>query len=688
MRRIAEGLAGALILIAPFHQGGRDPLGLLLVQTIAIAWTAVTLIDAVGRGGPLPPCGVRRISCGAALAALLLAGIAALRAAYPLAAALGLLDIGLAILLFLAAMTAAPGGQASRLRDLLIASGVLQAILAALRYPHGGPAAAAAAFQNPNHLAAFLNLGALVALVAAVEAMTKGRRRRAAIVAAAAVLQAAMGALLASRGAWVGLAAGGVVWILGRWREWTGRRRLLAGAALALALAGGGLFLARRFGGVEDPYRYTRLRIWRASLGLIADRPLLGFGPGMFRHISPHRTFPLLQEPVRYDRRFHAAHSLPLTLAAENGVPAALLLGVAALVAVALLLERRGAATDGAAAGIGVALVALLAQGLFDDLQERPALVLIPALLAGICLAVRGTPDAGGRPDGMPPPPASGWNRRRAAIGGVIALLALQLIGGGVLLPYLAYRAATRARRLGGAGLALMQRAARLNPWQPEYRQALAMAALQSGSVDAPAYARSAGRLQQARRLDPTDYRYPLLLARLEDRFAARLFDDRSAPGRAAVLYREAARLADPDPRPLLELAGHLDHFGQQEEALGALGRALQLEPNFIGAEVLRCDILLRLGRTEEARRALQQVRQAGERLRGYRPASSYAAEIVADRPLERQRLEQALQPIGRAAASFPPRPAPAPPGTVDGRSGSVRQNVDKAPGEHYIGPS
>jgi len=170
-----------------------------------------------------------------------------------------------------------------------------------------------------------------------------------------------------------------------------------------------------------------------------------------------------------------------------------------------------------------------------------------------------------------------------------------------------------------------MVRAAALNPLHPDFRNDLAMAILNSGPLTPQGYARAATELLAARRLKPIDYRFPLHLARLEARFAARLFDDTKARERAAALYREAVRLAPLDPRPRLELAGHLIDMRLPGEALREAQQALVLEPSFVRARVLEASILLDMGRRSEARISLQKAEATLLALAAYVPDSSYA---------------------------------------------------------------
>ena len=222
-------------------------------------------------------------------------------------------------------------------------------------------------------------------------------------------------------------------------------------------------------------------------------------------------------------------------------------------------------------------------------------------------------------------------------------LLALYTWVAGVALPYLADHEASAGRRLGREGVARMKRAVRLNPYHPEYQHDLAMAALNSGPLDAERYAEAADRLRRARLLKPADYRFPLLLARLEDRFAADLFDEEGASRRASRRYAEAARLAPLDPRPALEQASNLASLGQVEEALAVAVAALRIEPHFRRARLMETGLLLRLGRLDQAAGAWRSLQQTDAALRGYRAENSYAADLIRNAPEERRRVLAAL---------------------------------------------
>ncbi len=658
--RILTATMVAIVLLAPFHEGGRAPVGLLILHTLAILYTLGRIV--AGRSPRSRPAAgldplTQMAACGGL--ALFVAGCSALRAAYPLAAALGAWDLVVPYGVFVVSGLGPVGhrDELIHLRAAIVGSTSLQAAMALVRYRQGGAAAAGSTFLNRNHLAAFLLLGFFLCLTAA---FAPGTRRARFLWGAAAAVNLAGITLLESRGAFLALIT--VLLVFGVGRLGAGSRRVRYGTVFLVIVCGLLAFvvLKDRFGRADDPYRYDRLSIWSASWRLLAEHPFLGHGPGMFPHVAARHYFRVGSGPVFYGRTFSGAHSAYLTLAAEIGLPAALGLAAAALALVVLLLRQGDGTEIGAAlAGSGLGLLALLVQAGVEDLQERPALTMIPALLAGVALgairlgaggAATGAVQAIEARSGSPSPEVvrrrrSGWT---LALAGTAAIY-LELIA--VLLPYLADRAARTALGLGRAGLSGMERAAALDPLQPEYRHDLAMAILNSGPLTPDGFADVETDLLEAFRLKPIDYRFPLLLGRLTARFAPSLFGDRSAPQRAVALYGEAVRLAPLNPLPGLELSGQLLELKRLDEALAAVRGALRLEPNFLRARTLEASILLESGRKDEARASLASAEAIHSALAGYTPDSSYAREIVLDAKAERDRLAARLGAKGDSAA-------------------------------------
>lgn len=119
-------------------------------------------------------------------------------------------------------------------------------------------------------------------------------------------------------------------------------------ALLPLSSAGGATSRLASSGG--DSSLGSRVEMWRAGAAAVADRPVLGHGPGRFRAATlPHRSraAAVAEGPDRY---FADAHNLVVEYATSTGV-----LGLAALVAWVGLALRRG---RGPWAVLAVALLA------------------------------------------------------------------------------------------------------------------------------------------------------------------------------------------------------------------------------------------------------------------------------------------------------------------------------------------
>jgi O-antigen ligase len=125
-------------------------------------------------------------------------------------------------------------------------------------------------------------------------------------------------ALTYSRNAWLGLAAGVLALVL------TARRILPIVAILAAALAVAAVTVpgqvAERVQSIvnlEDQTLRDRVAMWRAGLGMIADHPLLGVGPGEVRAWYQHYRRP---EAIRPSTGH--LHNSAIHIAAERGLPA------------------------------------------------------------------------------------------------------------------------------------------------------------------------------------------------------------------------------------------------------------------------------------------------------------------------------------------------------------------------------
>jgi putative inorganic carbon (hco3(-)) transporter len=254
---------------------------------------------------------------------------------------------------------------------------------------------AAGLFADPNELGSFSSMMMLASLGIAL-----GTRRvigRIGATVATATLAAAL-VLSLSRGAWLGAAAGFVVLLV----TIGSARRVLFLVSIPIVVAAAGYAIAnpsspaiqivversRTLTDFDQPYD-KRSDVWVEALQLIGDDPLTGQGPGNFADASRKSAssggFVYLSH----------AHNLVLNVAAEIGIPGALLLvGLIVAVAVAARLVLRWARASGRitdlalAAGISAALVASLVQGLTNYFLGNPIIDATTWILVGAILAL------------------------------------------------------------------------------------------------------------------------------------------------------------------------------------------------------------------------------------------------------------------------------------------------------------
>lgn len=111
---------------------------------------------------------------------------------------------------------------------------------------------------------------------------------------------------------------------LGKHRRWLWIACAAAAGAALLQLTGGLVFGRIASSGLVDE---SRLGAYRGALAIIRDYPLFGVGLGNFETIFPYYRPAELGSQGIWDR----AHSLPLEIAVDLGLPAAVLIGLCAL---------------------------------------------------------------------------------------------------------------------------------------------------------------------------------------------------------------------------------------------------------------------------------------------------------------------------------------------------------------------
>jgi O-antigen ligase len=153
-------------------------------------------------------------------------------------------------------------------------------------------------------------------------------------------------------------------------------------ALILLQLMGGNVGQRIDASGLADA---GRLSAWRSTLRIIADNPWFGTGLGTFAWaFPPYRSADISMQGV-----FDLAHSTPLELAAELGIPLACVVAIAWLVALAVLARAlRGARRNSgvALAALAVSLIALLHSSIDFSLQMT-GYAIVAFALVGVGLA-------------------------------------------------------------------------------------------------------------------------------------------------------------------------------------------------------------------------------------------------------------------------------------------------------------
>ena len=292
-------------------------------------------------------------------------------------------------------------GAASALYGLVQAIGGIDAIGT---YQRGLGRIATGTHIHRNHFAGLLNMTMALALGALyagyAERFSRGLRKSETfawtwlVILSCAVIGLAVFLSLSRAGSLILLATLFFVFVLLQLRRGRDRHTLparitaiLLVATLGLSLAYGMDGLMERFDSLEES---NRPLVYRDTLRLIADHPIRGVGPGLYRwRFRPYQT-------LETTAQFTHTHNDYLQVAAEWGIPLALLfwgfVGWRFVRALRLFFSHRSPATRGMALGCAAAIFAILIHSMVDFNLQIPANLAYFAVVLGLGWNARTAP--------------------------------------------------------------------------------------------------------------------------------------------------------------------------------------------------------------------------------------------------------------------------------------------------------
>jgi len=492
--------------------------------------------------------------------------------------------------------------------------------------PHIDTTRARSTLGNAAFLGAFLAM--IVPLTGRLALAPSSPRRARALYATAATLGTVALLTTETRGAWLGALMGVLVMLAldhRRLRALPRREVAVVAAAVlvgVIALATVSPYAAR-VRSIVDPSEATgegRLIQWERTFDLVAERPLLGWGPETYVFTFPQFIDAEFEREVGRTVIPDRAHNLFLDVAATTGF-----LGVVAFLAVVTLVARgvtRDRQRDPLTVGLAGACVAYLVQLQFSI--SLPDLDAIFWLLAGVALAAA-TPARVQSSSVAPTQPAAAAVPRAWAIAPVLASVIVLAWGGMEVTADRTLRRALESEADGDflEAQRLVDRAADRAPLRAQYLQGAARLHGRIGELNGRGddFERALAAIDDARGLVPKDLeldldRADVLLAWGEvvgdgdliadaalqyeaiigrDRFSSRAHLrlgvayvqlDRSEAAEAEWLT--AASLAPDSPAPLVNLGRLYAQEGREDDARRALGEALRVDPgNTVARDLL-----------------------------------------------------------------------------------------------------
>jgi putative inorganic carbon (HCO3(-)) transporter len=584
--------------------------------------------------------------------------------------------IDYAFLLFLVANFAGEARSLVRLLRAAVASAALVAILGLYQYIHSGLSVRAfSTFLNPDFLGYYL---VLIFPLGMGLILVESDFRFKALWFGASLLSFVCLVVTFTRGAWLGFLASMIFLglILGTllWKE---RRTWVVSLLALLLLSGVAIFylsqslsaqemsLKRRLASVVQFTGGTaqaRIELWRSALAMIAQRPLLGWGPDTLSLVYPHYKSPVFIRLEGSDVTPDKTHNEFLQVGATLGV-----VGLATYLWFLIALFGRGysvfnnvksrdlkvVVASVLAAGVGY-LVAV--QFLFSEISFSPFFW----IAMGLTLALGRMEDI---PASIPYLDLSVFSRSRRlrwlllAIG-ILTVLFVFLNNGRILLAdFYAQKARVeaeavisgRARPEGWAkSQTYYQHSVSLNSGNPIYFLSFGASCLQVGGRlgDEVTIVRAIQNFEKAVALnDRVEEAY---LGLGDGHFwMGKIGKDRRHWREAELAYRKVIELDSHRALGYFRLGQLLLEKRQPQESLSYFRKAIEADFRYGGRTLEAANELQRQGRLEEAERVYRKLLK-------WKPGDSNVANDLAVLLAESGRLDEAVEVWNKAITRDP----------------------------------
>ncbi len=381
-----------------------------------------------------------------------------------------------------------------------------------------------------------------------------------------------------------------------------------------------------------DPYRFHRLKIWKASVETFADNVLFGCGPGNFHYAVANHNFPNTANLVHYGMKIRGADSAYLELAAESGIGAILsLLFISGAVLTGMIKNKS------LRWGLLPVLLYFMCAVFHPVFMSTALLFLVAALAAVLSRKKNGK--------------SISLNISFPAACAMILILWT----GAVLFPYLSHIYFKKLNRSLNAAEAIKNynTAVLLMPGQPYVHSLFARMITKKPSISLQDFYFADKLMNKASDLNPLEPDFILDKARLYQKFIKTHSATPAMLEKINLFFSEAFGLNRKNAAVLYEWALFSGSAGDFERSRELLENALSVEPNFLKARLKLVELKLEKGDVAGASAEMETFRQSANAAMKTRPSSQYERIILTYSKEIRIALEEKLS-IQEQLHSFP----------------------------------